>query len=429
MRIEHSIALLDADAFFVACERVADPRLGGRPAVVVADAKRRSVVLAASYEARPFGVKTGMVLHEARRACPTLTVVESHPALYLHLSSEIEKILWDFTDRVEMSSVDEAYLDLTGVLSYFHADAVTIGRRIQARITQDLGLPVTLGIGPNKLIAKLLADLAKPEGVREVRAPDVAALFEQTPVEKLCGIGSRMQAALAPLGVKTAADLGRLPVEVLLDRFGVIGWTLKHMGQGIDHSPVRSIGGRPGPTRFPGRYVADETVIPDEVKSIGHAHTLQTDTADPGIVHSFLFLLSEKVAARLRRHDLAGRVIHVTIRTADFDTLGKQRKISIPTSNGPEIYGVARGILNELWRPNPPPPAIRLVGVSVSYLSPRNAQPPLLPAERRRSDLDDLVDRINSRHGRGAIRPAAQLPAEKFGILTPPIPPHQHDSR
>ncbi|OGH56297.1 MAG: hypothetical protein A3G34_06365 [Candidatus Lindowbacteria bacterium RIFCSPLOWO2_12_FULL_62_27] len=406
------IALMDADAFFAACERTVDPRLAGRAVVVVADAKRRSVVLAASYEARPHGVRTGMVLHEARKLCPQLAVVESHPPLYLHLSAEIEKILRDFSDRVEMASVDEAYLDLTGVLDYFRLSALDLCRMAQLRIQRELGLPVTFGVGPNKLLAKLLADLAKPEGIREIRTvPDasgdpspVEALLETMPVEKLCGIGSRLREALAEMGVRTAGELGRAPLQALTARFGVIGWTLKRMGQGLDDRPVLACASGP-----------------EEVKSVGHAHTLAADTSNPLVVRSFLFFLSEKVAARLRRYGLAGRVAHVTIRTAGFETFGRQRKMSVPASSGPQIYGVARGLLDELW-PCPRTP-LRLIGVSVSDLSARSAQPPLLAAERRRLELDDVVDQINARFGRWTIRPAAQIPAERFGILTPPVPP------
>lgn len=404
------IALLDADAFFAECERLANPRLVGKPVLVVGDAKRRSVVLTASYEARAFGAKTGMVLHEARKLCPQARVVEMRPNFYLDVSRRIEEIVLRFTDRVEMSSVDEAYFDLTDVIGYFRKPALEICRDVQRTIKEELGLPVTIGIGPNKLIGKLLADLAKPAGVREVGEAEVPGLLEDMPVDKLCGIGSRMGRALAGLGIRTCGELGGAPMEVLAERFGVIGWTLKQMGLGRDASPVRT---------------PDEW---DPAKSVGHAHTLPRNTSDPDVVWSYLHLLCEKVAARLRKYGLAGGVAHVYVRTSEFEGYGQQKRMSVATSDGADIFGVAKDILDGagglLVRAGRGAfPTLRMVGVTVSDLVERNTQPFLLGEIQRREELNDAVDRINERFGRRTVRSAVELVAERFGILETPVPP------
>ncbi len=372
---ERTILHMDMDAFFASVEQQSRPHLRGKPIAVIG-AGKRTVVTTASYEARASGVKTGMNLFEARRACPQLLVVVGNNRKYTDTSSRIVSILRGFTPRVEVYSIDEAFLDVCGSRRLFGSDEA-IARRIKAAILEETGLTCSIGIAPNRLLAKLAAGMEKPDGLVQVVPHHVADLLERLPVGKLCGIGKKVTAELASLGISTCGELARFPVETLKRRFGVLGETLSAMGRGIDGSSVVTLEEESGP------------------KSLGHRSTLPEDVDDRETLHQVLLHLSEMVARRARGNGLWGRTVTLTIRYRDFRTFTRRRRIENFIRHGPEIFLVAREILAA----TPLEQAVRLVGVTLSDLAPESHQLSLFSRGERASRISGAMDRINDRYG------------------------------
>ena len=402
---DRTILHVDMNAYFASVEQKSNPILRGRPVVVVADSRRRSVVLTASYEARAWGVRTGMNLGEARTLCPQAVAVDGNSDKYLDATAAIAEVLESFSDQVEMSSCDEAFLDATGSLGCFRTDGAGLGEMVRREIGRKTGLPCSVGVAPNKLLAKLASDKKKPDGLTVISPDSVEAALARTPVEDLCGVGDRFREKLNAMGIFTCKDLGGAGIGPLTHAFGFWAHRLKRMGQGKDDSPV----GRPADVRDP--------------KSMGHSTTFPRDTADPEILRSFLLLLSEKVALRLRRGGWEGRAVALTVRYDDFTTFSRHGRVREPLDDGCRIYGAALNILEgrDLRRP------VRLLGVSVSDLTPNAWQEFLFESWSRRGKVNAAADRINEKFGKGTLRPAGVLRAERFGVLAPPIPPsHRH---
>jgi DNA polymerase-4 len=378
-----TILHIDMDAFFASVEQEANPALRGRP-VAVCGASGRTVVMTASYEARARGVKTGMSLPEARAICPSLVVVEGHHEWYTEICRRLTAICQDYTPDVELFSVDEAFLDVSRSLSLF-GGAGAIARAIKARVRRHLGLTASVGVAPNKLLAKLASGLKKPDGLVVVEPAGVPSLMERLPVQELCGIGPSLTRQLADMGIATCGALGRAPLARLVGRFGVVGRQLSAMGRGEDETPVRRQG------------------LPDEeaaqAKSVGHSMTLDRNVWDRERLERYLLELSGMVGRRLRRHALAGRVVTVTVRYADFTTFGRQQRAARPMNDDGEIYRTARSILRTV----PLTQAVRLVGVNLSGLSGESIQEPLFDDWRRRRQLLTALDAVHDRHGDGAL--------------------------
>lgn len=395
---------VDMNAYFASVEQKANPLLRGKPVLVVADSRRRTVVMTASYEARPFGVKTGMNLYEAKKLCPQAVVVDGDSEKYLYSTSQLLDVFESFTDQVEMFSCDEAFLDVTGSRSYFRADGEGIARIIKARIKERIGLPCSVGVAPNKLLAKLASEKQKPDGLTVIATEDVERCLAETPVEDLCGVGDKLVLKLEQIGIRTCKQLGDADIGLLENVFGFWAYWLKRMGQGRDDSPVR-------------RLTDQETV-----KSMGHSTTFPRDASDPEILRSFLLLLSEKVALRLRRGGFQSHTVTLTVRYKDFTTFTRQSKGKEPLDDGYAIYSVALKIMRQITLEQP----VRLLGVSVSSLISSQSQEVLFEALFRRGKLNGVVDRINRKFGLFTLRPAGIMHAEKFGVLDAPIPPSQH---
>ena len=368
---------IDMNAFFASVEQRANPALRGRP-MAVGGSAQRGVILSPSYEARSFGVKTGMTYWEGRQKCPELILVPADSAKYSHACEQLLGIWRDFTPLVEMFSIDEAFLDVTGCESLF-GDPVRIALRIKERVWNETRLTCSVGIGPNKLLAKLGSDMQKPDGLVLIAPDDVHHVLEDLPVKEICGIGPSLTHALAGMGIRTCGELGRAPLRKLSARFGVIGGRLRDMGLGIDDDPVNA--------------AASEGEA--DARSMGHSMTLNEDCLDKTMIERHILQLSEKVGRRLRRGGYAGRTVTLTLRYADFHTFSKQRKIRHAVDHGLEIYGATIGILREVHLQQP----IRLVGVSVSGLERNGEQMPLFEDERRRKFTAEAMDEINDRYG------------------------------
>jgi DNA polymerase-4 len=372
-----SIIHIDMNAFFASVEQRANPALRGRPMAVIGS-QHRGVILSPSYEARAFGVKTGMTYGEAKQACPDIMLVPADSAKYSHACEQLIGIWTDFTPAVELFSIDEAFLDVTGCEALF-GDPVRIAVRIKERIWEDMGLTCSIGIGQNKLLAKLGSDMQKPDGLVLIDPADVADVLEDLPVKEICGIGPNLTKHLAALGIRTCGELSRAPLRLLVSRFGVIGERLHDMARGIDDDPVVPAAPEDG----------------EKTRSMGHSMTLDEDCPDIVMLERHLLQLSERVGRRLRRGRYSGRTVTLTLRYADFHTFTRQRRLRRAVSHGLDIYAASAGILHELRLDQ----AVRLVGVSVSGLERDMAQMPLFLDERKRTFIAEAMDEINDRYG------------------------------
>lgn len=367
---------VDMNAFFASVEQQADPALRGKPIAVVGSS-HRTVITTSSYEARAFGVKTGMAPWEARRCCPGLIFVVGDNRKYTHTSTKINEIFRDYTPEVEAFSIDESWLDATHSLGIF-GSAVNIAYLIKARIRHSFGITCSIGIAPNKLLAKLASDMHKPDGLTVIRPEDVTRVMEGLPIKDLCGVGRKMERHLNMMSIYTCGELGRCDEARLTRRFGVIGRRLKEMGQGIDSSPVVPHG------------------EDDQVKSVGHSMTLTRDVSAREDILRHLLQLAEMVGRRARRYGVSGRTVHLYVRYADFfSSFGKQETLKSYISGSGDIYQAALAILDTVALQQP----VRLLGVKLSGLRHHSEQLALFPDERRHNELVRSMDSINDRFG------------------------------
>jgi len=371
------------DAFFASVEQKTNPRLRGKPVAVIGSGTR-TVITTASYEARPYGVKTGMTVYEAKKLCPHIIFVVGDNERYTDTCRRLEEIYKRFTPQVEIYSIDEAFLDVTGSHHLFGGPE-KICTDLKTIIRQQFGINCTIGIGPNILIAKLASDISKPDGFRWVKEDEVGDLLEGMPVEELWGIGPGIKKRLASLGIRTCGELGRAHLEVLRRNFGIIGVTLKAMGKGIYERPV----------------IGHE----DEPKSIGHSMTLPKDIYKREEIESYILQLSEMVGKRARRYGYAGKVISLTIRYKNFETYTKQKAIPFYTNDTHEIYHYALAILDSIKLKD----SIRLLGVRLSNILKESGQMTLLDDMEKRKSLLKAMDVVCDRYGDHALVWASYL--------------------
>jgi len=394
-----TILHVDMNAFFASVEQQANPELRGKPIAVVGGGGR-TVITTSSYEARAKGVKTGMAVWEGKRCCPELIVVVGDSRKYTYTSTKINEIFRDYTPEVEAFSIDESWLDVTHSLSIF-GSAVTIAYLIKARIRHSFGITCSIGIAPNKLLAKLASDMEKPDGLTVIATENVPRILEHLPIRALCGIGRKTERQLNMINIHTCGELGRCDEGRLTRRFGVVGRRLKEMGQGIDDSPVSIFG------------------EDDEVKSVGHSRTLDRDIDDPAEIRRFILQLSEMVGRRARRYHVSGKTVHLYVRYADFfSSWGKQTTLKNYINLSDEIYKAALGLLDGVELEQP----LRLVGVSLSNLKHQTEQLPLFEDERKKLFATQAMDTLNDRFGSTAVTFGSLLPGkEKSGSQV--IPP------
>ena len=372
------------DAFYSSVEQRDRPELQGRPVIVGADPCGRGVVSAASYEARPFGVRSAMPISRAARLCPHAVFLPVDMEKYQGVSAQIMGILEDFSPLVEQISIDEAFVDLTGTTSLF-GEVSGVVRQVKARIRSETGLTASAGLAANKFVAKVASDLQKPDGLVVVPAGAEAAFLAPLPVERLWGVGRVMTRELHAFGIETIGQLQGLPHEVLARRFGRHGEHLAELAFGRDPRPV----------------------APDvAAKSIGAEETFGRDCRDPLRLASVLRGQAERVAAELRRENLAASRVTLKLRFADFRTLTRSWT-GDPTQDGLEVYRRATVLLQRIVLSQP----VRLIGLSVSQLARggRGQLPLLDPATVKRERLARAVDGLSRRFGADAVRPASLL--------------------
>lgn len=379
------------NAFFASVEQQNKPELRGKPIAVIGSAKR-TIITTSSYEARAFGVKTGMNTWEAKQKCPHIIFVIGDNRKYTWTSSQIMKLMMQFTPLVEVFSIDEAFLDVTGSMGLF-GSAERIAHLMKAEIKHHFGITCSIGIAPNKLLAKLASDMQKPDGLTIIKPEDVARILDIVPAKDLCGVGSKTARQLTLYSIRTCGDLGRFPVDILKKRFGIVGEQLSRMGRGIDDSPV---------------IPAEDA---DEVKSVGHSMTLERDIEDRKDILKFLLQLSEMVGRRARRYNVWGKTITLSIRYADFDTwVGKQETLKTYINQSEDIYKSAVAILDTLVLMQP----IRLLGVRLSNLRYESNQLPLFEEERKKAFLVNAMDEVNDRYGDFSVTFGSLLDGDKM---------------
>jgi len=373
--MDRIILHIDMDAFFISVEERDDPSLRGKPAAVCGSLSR-SVVTSANYEARPFGIRAGMPVQEAKRRCPPLILVEGDHSKYTETSARIFSIMKDYTPLVEVASIDEAYLDVTQSQLLFKS-ALHIAQLVKERIREKERLTCSIGVAPNKLLAKLGSRLQKPDGLVIIEKEKVEEILKDLPVSSLHGIGPKLEEALKSIGISTCGQLGKVHVSFLKKRFGVIGERLHEMGLGLDDSPVVPF---------------DEE---EDAKSISHSVTLEEDTLDSNLLRKVLLQLSERVSRRMRKDGFYGRRVVLTVRYSDFYTFSKQKTLSRWINSGNEIFREALEIFESIPHPKP----IRLLGVGISLLKKEWCQLDLFEKKDKKEKVLKTMDRVNERFG------------------------------
>ena len=373
--MDRLILHIDMDAFFISVEQRDNPALLGKPAAVCGSLSR-SVVTSATYEARPYGVRAGMSTQEAKRRCPQLILVAGNHSKYTETSARIFTILKKYTPMVEVASIDEAYLDMTQSLLLFKSP-LQIAQSVKDQIRESEQLTCSIGVAPNKLLAKLGSGLKKPNGLVVIRKEDVEEILKDLPVSKLYGIGPKLTETLNSIGIFTCSQLGKFPVSILSKRFGAIGEGLHEMGLGLDTNPVIPF---------------DEE---EDAKSISHSVTLEEDTSDPNILNKVLLQLSERVSRRMRKEGFYGKRIAITVRYSDFFTFSKQKTLSKWMNSGNEIFKHSLEIFESISHPKP----IRLLGVGMSLLKKEWCQLDLFEKRDKKDKMLRAMDRVNERFG------------------------------
>jgi nucleotidyltransferase/DNA polymerase involved in DNA repair len=378
---QRTILHVDMDAFYAAVEQLDRPELRGKPILVGHDGLR-GVVTTASYEARPFGCRSAQPMAVAKRLCPQAIVVPVRFARYHEVSAQVFDILDDFTPMIEPLSVDEAFLDCTGSVRLL-GDGPAIARAIRRRIYDEIGITASVGVAPNKFLAKLASDLNKPDGLTVITREDVDRVLPPLNAGKIWGIGPKTAARLKSLAINTIGDIRKIPIEVLVERFGEEGERYWRLAHGMDERPVVGDG---------------------EAKSIGHEQTFGIDLTDPEEVRGVLLGQVEAVARRLRKHGLRARSVHLKIRDGAFRTITRATTLNEPTDATRELWAVSRGIFDR-WAGASFKP-VRLIGMSASNLTGAPEQLGLF-ADRSREQqkrVDAALDTINAKFGKTAIR-------------------------
>lgn len=381
-----TILHVDLDAFYASVEVLENPALLGKP-VLVGGTGPRGVVAAASYEARRFGVHSAMPMGRARRLCPQAIVLPPRFELYGAKSRAVHEIFRAFTPAVEPIALDEAFLDVSGALRLFGTGA-DIGAAIRRRVRAETGLTASVGVAPNKLLAKLASDDAKPDGMLIVEPGTELDFLHPHPVRRLWGVGPATMARLERFGVETIGDLASLPEASLVDALGrAHGAQLHALAQGRDDRPVE----------------ADR-----ETKSIGQEETFPRDVADREALRREILRMAERVGTRLRAHGLAGRTVTIKVRFPDFRTITRSATADKPFSASTEIARLAVALLEKIDTAG----GIRLLGVTMSNLADAAVLQESLfdePGASSEDVIQSVVDEVRARFGSGALGSAATV--------------------
>jgi DNA polymerase IV len=382
---------VDMDAFFVSVEELFDPSLKGKPVVVGGKPDQRGVVSAASYEARKFGVHSALPLRTAYKLCPHAIFVEAHPHRYREYSGKVLDVFSNFSPRVEMASIDEAYLDMSGTERLLGTPLQAAGV-LHQHMKERTGLNCSIGIATSRLVAKVASDQAKPNGILWVQPGLEGHFLAPLEVRKIPGVGKVTEQRLHECGVRRVGDLARLEEKFLEQTFGKWGLALAGKARGLDA----------------GGWFDSEVGENEDPKSISHEHTFDNDTADLHLIEATLAQLSAMVARRLREHGLYARTVQIKLRYADFSTYTRARSLDHATQLDSEVLAEVRRLFSDNWKPGR---AVRLLGVQASSFEAHEGQLNLLEEarnERMRKALT-AVDRMRDKFGESAVSSATAL--------------------
>ena len=394
-----TIIHIDLDAFFCAVEELNHPELCGRAFAVGGRPEERGVVASCSYAARKFGIRSAMPMSRALRLCPDLIIISSHHGNYSKVSRQVMECIHRLTTQVEQISIDEAFLDVTGL----PGSSAQIARDLQATIRNELGLPCSLGVASNKLVAKIATDVGKasarkqkapdevpqdtlslsvyPNAITVVPSGEEAEFLAPLPVEMLWGVGPKTAARLAELGVNTIGDLARRPEGELKRLFGKSGLEMAAHARGLDDSPI---------------------VTQYEAKSISQETTFARDVRNQQVLQETLQGLSGQVGRRLRHSGLQGSTVKIKVRWPDFTTLTRQVTLPQPTDQDSQIFTAAFQLFIQVWSPGK---AVRLIGVGVSGLGRAIRQLSLWDETYEREHrLNAAIDSLWDKFGYGIIQ-------------------------
>ncbi len=378
--MDRAIIHVDMDAFYASVEQRDNPSLRGKP-VIVGGHPTRGVVLAASYEVRPFGVRSAMPMSRAVKMAPAAIVVSPRFEAYVEASEKVFSIFEAFTPLIEPLSLDEAFLDVSASQTLFGAPG-DMAREIRRRIREETGLPASAGISAVKFVAKIASDLGKPDGQKEVPPSETLDFLWALPVWRLWGVGAKTEAQLKVLGLNTVGQVAKAGLPFLEEKLGSSGAHLHALSMGQD----------------------DRTVVVDRgAKSIGAEDTFEEDLHGAEMLEPYIHAQALRVGRRLRRTAMATRVVQLKLKTADFKLITRRKTLLAPTDDGQTIYGVAR----ELLHANVGQAAYRLTGVSAQDLQDGGAQLPLFDQKVRRAKrLNAAMDAIQTRFGHTAVTTA-----------------------
>jgi len=374
------------DAFFVSVEELSDPSLKGKPVVVGGQRHERGVVSAASYEARKFGVHSAMPLRTAAKLCPQAVFVDGHPDRYRDCSEKVYSVLTSFSPQVEMVSIDEAYLDMSGT-ERLHGPPLLAAHKLHQRMKAETQLNCSIGIGTSRLIAKVCSGKAKPHGVLYVLPGQETRFLAPLDVRDIPGVGKVTEQKLQSLGIRTVGDMARKEDTLLDEHLGKWGLALAGKARGEDA----------------GAWFAGEIGDIDAAKSISHEHTYNEDTADIAQIEATLMRLSEMVARRLREQKVHARTLQLKLRYKDFTTITRAHSVEMPTQLDNEVFYEVRKLFHANWRTGS---QVRLLGVQASSFSAESLQADLLSGQARDKWQQALsaMDRVREKFGESSVR-------------------------
>jgi len=384
-----TILHVDMDAFFASVELLDHPELVGKP-VIVGHHSARSIVTAATYEARKFGVNSALPMSIALRRCPQAIILEPHFERYHHFSKQVFAICDELTPKVERLGIDEAFLDVAGARTIY-GSPMQVAQLLRDRVRAETGLICSVGAAATKFVAKVASGMSKPDGLLVIPRESTTDFLHPLPIAKLWGVGAKSEEILRGRGIHTIGDLAHTPQDVLRRHVGDAGAARLHdLAWGIDPRSVH------------GGF---------EEKSVGHEMTFETDVTDPAVIRRELLRMSGMVAVRLRKAGVVARTVVLKLRYSDFETITRSRTIAEPTDLGRTIYEEVSDLHTRVGRPTAP---IRLVGVRAEQLLHADEVPQGLWDDAHDwREAEDVMDAASARFGRGAVTPARLLGSQR----------------
>lgn len=371
------------NSFYASVEVTYNPKLKGKAIAVAGNPKeRKGIIVTSSYEARKKGVKTTMPIWQAKKLCPELIVLPPNMERYQKASKQIFSILHDVTDLVEPISIDEGYMDVTN----YEGNPIKLAKKIQDEILNKLNLPCSIGIGPNKFLAKTASDMKKPLGITVLRIREIEQLIWPLEVGEMYGVGNKTTEKLNSVDIKTIGDLANADVYHLRQLLGINGERLKNRANGIDKRKV-------------------DPEAASEFQSIGNSRTLKEDTDDETVIYQWFLKLVTLVEARLKRREVMGKTVQLTLRYSDHKTVNRSRRLPKYTNSKEEILLVITDLFDEHWNEEP----IRLIGVTVQdilYISEIHEQLSLFTYEEsiKQKNLDETVAELSKKYGKNTFK-------------------------